>query len=196
MASVLLFQGNPGSAVQLVASPGGIAGTVSMITTIKHSKDGQESDAFEGSGGTEQKLTETLFKNYSAIITGISIEEAANANAMYAADGRIYMHVPGDKLGSLIVSGISFAGNCGSNGSQNSSNQKEAGLIRMLNWYRQHRVSNPEFTGPISVTLGNETILEGYLGSFSSRILDVANQIYNFTLPMYLVPHDIGVPLR
>lgn len=174
MSSTSLFQGRAGAAVQGLASPAGTAGTISVITDIKHGN----TDAFtNGLPG--------LFKDYSAIITGLDIQEAANANAMYAADGRIYMHVPGDKLGSLTVSGIAFSINC-----ENTSMQS-TGLVKMLEWYRAHRVSNPNFSSPIQITLTGGILLEGYLGSFSSRLMDIVHQIYSFTLPMYLVPGEI-----
>jgi hypothetical protein len=187
MSSVLLFQGSPGAAVRLVVSPGGTAGTISIPSVVGNIKHGSDDNTF--TGGFSK-----LFQNYSAIITGLDIEEAANANAMYAADGRIYMHVPGDKLGSLTVSGVTFAAACGESGSSESSS-KTPGLVKMLQWYRDHRVSNPKFSDPITVTLnGNESKgpLEGYLASFSSRVVDIAHQIYSFTLPMYLVPGEVS----
>jgi hypothetical protein len=131
------------------------------------------------------------FTNYSALITGINIEEAANVNAMYAADGNIYMHVPGDKLGALTVSGITFSAIC--DGETSKIKNRDPGLVRVLNWYRGHRISNPTWTEPIKVTLGNSTELEGYLGSFSSRTVDIVNHIHSFTLPLYLVPGAIDL---
>jgi hypothetical protein len=178
MSSVLLFQGDPGSVVGLVASPGGTAATISVVSAIK--AGGQE--AFDGG-------LNRLFENFAVILTDISIEEVANANAMYAADGRIYMHVPGDKLGALTLSGIAFAGVCGAPSA--GATPKKPGLVSMLEWYREHRVSNPA-SQPILVTLANSTTLEGYLGSFSSRVMNIVHQIHSFTLPMYLVPGDVN----
>jgi hypothetical protein len=180
MTSVLLFQGDPGSAVGLVASPGGTAATISVISDIKLKAD-PEQDAFQGG-------FKNLFENFAVILTDISIEEVANANAMYAADGRIYMHVPGDKLGALTLSGIAFSGVCGA---PSGGTPKKPGLVSMLEWYREHRVSNPA-SQPILVTLANSTTLEGYLGSFSSRVMNIVHQIHSFTLPMYLVPGDVN----
>lgn len=191
MASVLLFQGEQGSAVRLLASPGGTGGTVSVPSVVGSITDKDGRNVFEpegGGGGTGTKGIDNLFTDFFAIITGFEIEEVANANAMYAADGKIYMHVPGDKLGAMSVSGITFASVC----NINTSNQPKSGLVRMLEWYRKYRISNPQ-SGRIKITLtGLSEPLEGYLGSFSSRVMDISNHIYSFTLPMYLVPGDVG----
>jgi hypothetical protein len=133
---------------------------------------------------------------FRAIVTDHPIEEMANVNVMYAADGHIYMHVPGDKIGSLTISGVAFAGLCqaggagGDDGTTYNMTDDMTGFERVLRWYRANRVSNASKNDPIEVTLGGGTILKGYLGSFSARIADVAHRLYAFTLPMFLVPDD------
>jgi len=127
--------------------------------------------------------------NCRAIVTDHPIEEAANANVMYAADGHIYMHVPGDKVGSMTVTGLAFSGFC--QGEAGEANDQATGFERVLRWYRANRVSNPKKNDPIEITLGGGLILKGYLGSFSARIADVSTRLYSFTLPMYLAPEPV-----
>ena len=130
-----------------------------------------------------------------AIVTDHPIEEAANANVMYAADGHIYLHVPGDKVGSITVSGIAFSGFCqGEFRGENNAyqfNDSTTGFERILRWYRANRVSNPTKNEPIEITLGGGLILKGYLGSFTARVADVSTRLYSFTLPMYLAPAPV-----
>ena len=130
-----------------------------------------------------------------AIITDHPIEEAANANVMYAADGHIYLHVPGDKVGAITVSGIAFSGFCHGEfqGEQNPYrfNDGTTGFERILRWYRANRVSNPVKNEPIEITLGGGMVLKGYLGSFTARVADVSTRLYSFTLPMYLAPDPV-----
>jgi len=168
--SVTIFQNNSGTAQGFFdVSPGGILSVISI------------GDFSERSVGAS---------NYRAIVTDHPIEEAANANVMYAADGHIYLHVPGDKVGSITVSGLAFSGFCqGEPGSGN--NDQTTGFERVLRWYRANRVSNPSKNSPIEITLGGGLVLKGYLGSFSARVADVATRLYSFTLPMYLAPETV-----
>ena len=59
---------------------------------------------------------------------------------MYAADGHIYMHVPGDKVGSMTVSGLAFSGLCQGDSQSGSNsynfNEQMTGFERVLRWYR------------------------------------------------------------
>ena len=127
-----------------------------------------------------------------AIVTDHPVEEAANANIMYAGDGHIYMHVPGDKIGSVTISGIAFSGFCDKEfrGERNDYqfNNFTTGFERILTWYRYNRVSNPKKNEPIEITLGGGTILKGYLSSFAARVADATARLYSFTLPMFLAP--------
>jgi hypothetical protein len=174
--SVTIFQNNNGTTRDFFSTtPGGILSVISI------------GDFSQRSAGAS---------NYRAIVTDHPIEEAANANVMYAADGHIYMHVPGDKVGSITVSGLAFSGGCqgestGGNNSDYSFNDQTTGFERVLRWYRANRVSNPAKNSPIEITLGGGLVLKGYLGSFSSRVADVSTRLYSFTLPMYLVPETV-----
>lgn len=174
------------SAVQL-AGEGGTRAEIKITETNKPVLDSKDSDL------------SLLFKNFYAIVTDITIEEAANANAMYAADGHIYMHVPGDKLGAMILSGIAFDSSCEESSESQTqyesllspaANRGDIGIIRMLNWYRRHRISNPKVSAPFKIHMPNQD-LYAYLSSFSSRVMNVAHQIYSFSLPMYLIPEDV-----
>ena len=94
-----------------------------------------------------------------------AIEESANANIMYAADGHIYMHVSGDRVGSLTIGGLAFSNLCESSNKNNSDdndtnnqntvpgmNEQVTGLERILLWYRRNRVSNSMQNNPIEIT--------------------------------------------
>ena len=170
--SVTIFQNTAGLSHGFFSvSPGGILSVISI------------GDFSRQTAGASQ---------YRAIITDHPIEEAANANVMYAADGHIYMHVPGDKVGSLTVSGLAFSGFCSGESLENennySFNNQTTGFERVLRWYRANRISNPTKNDPIEITLGGGLVLKGYLGSFSARVADVSTRLYSFSLPMYLAP--------
>jgi len=167
--SVTIFQNNGGMAEGFhTVSPGGILSVISIGDFSTH------------------RVGASRFR---AIVTDHPIEEASNANVMYAADGHIYMHVHGDKVGSLTISGLAFSGLC-RNG-PDGFGENMTGFERVLRWYRENRVSNPMKNSPIEVTLGGGLILKGWLGSFSARVADVAHRLYAFTLPMYLAPAPV-----
>jgi len=174
--SVTIFQNNNGISHGFFnVSPGGILSVISI-------------------GDFSQRRVGA--SNCRAIVTDHPVEEAANANVMYAADGHIYLHVPGDKVGSITVSGLAFSSFCqgefaGDNNSAYQFNDQTTGFERILKWYRANRVSNPSKNDPIEITLGGGLILKGYLGSFSARVADVSPRLYSFTLPMYLAPAPV-----
>lgn len=122
---------------------------------------------------------------FRSIVTECNIQEAANANVMYAADGHVYMHVPGDKVGSLTVSGMSFSGDCDSH---RAGGRAASGLEGVLGWYRINRVSNPSVTAPMEIVLSGNTLLKGYLGGISGRMMDAATRLQQFTLSLYIAP--------
>jgi len=167
--SVTIFQNNGGMTNGFhTVSPGGVLSVISI---------GDFSTPRAGAS------------RFRAIVTDHPMEEAANANVMYAADGHIYMHVPGDKVGSLTITGLAFSGLCWNGPDGLDGNM--TGFERVLRWYRENRVSNPGKNAPIEVTLGGGLILKGWLGSFSARVADVAHRLYSFTLPMYLAPAPV-----
>ena len=173
--SVTIFQNGNGTAQGFFnVSPGGVLSVISI-------------------GDFSQKNAGA--SSCRAIVTDHPIEEAANANVMYAADGHIYMHVPGDKVGAMTVSGLAFSGFCqgepqGESNAYNFNDQM-TGFERVLRWYRANRVSNPKKNDPVEITLGGGLVLKGYLASFSAQVADVANRLSSFKLPMYLAPEAV-----
>ena len=126
-----------------------------------------------------------------SIITECSIQEASNANVMYAADGHVYMHVPGDKVGALTISGLAFAGSCADGNA--GDDHLETGLERVLRWYRKNRVARPEANQPIQVTLSGGTLLKGHLGAMSGRMVDAATRLQQFSLSLYMAPEALAI---
>ena len=175
-----------------------------MSTTIFQNSNGMGQGFFNVSpGGVLSVISIGDFSqkdagasSYRAIVTDHPIEEAANANVMYAADGHIYMHVPGDKVGAMTVTGLAFSGLCQGDSQGNSNsynfNDQMTGFERVLRWYRANRVSNPKKNDPIEITLGGGLVLKGYLASFSAQVADVANRLSTFRLPMYLAPEAVS----
>ena len=61
----------------------------------------------------------------------------------------IFMHVPGDNVGSLTISGLAFSGLCRSG--RDGFGENMTGFERVLLWYRENRDSNPMKNSPIEV---------------------------------------------
>jgi hypothetical protein len=132
--------------------------------------------------GSAYDANRNAFAACRAIVQNFPIQEASSANVMYTADGHIYLHVPGDKLGSVTVSGYTFEGRCYCG--QNFRN----GACGLLQWYRDNRVSNRNTIKPIEMTWGWGMVLRGYLASVSLQTQQIASHLYSFNLPMYLEP--------
>jgi hypothetical protein len=163
-----------------------------MSTTFFRANEGPQTSMFSLSpGGVRSILRISKMvdgnngaSNLCAVLTDHPIEESTNTNLMYAADGHVYMNVCGDKIGTITISGIAFSQLCG--GSSSSRN----GFAKTLQWYRDNRISLPENTQPIEITVGDGSggVLKGYPGSFNSRVADANNRLYSFNFLMYLAP--------
>jgi hypothetical protein len=137
--------------------------------------------------GTDDLLNRTSV-TYRALITGHSVEEASNANVMYSADGYIYLHSPGDKLGSMTLSGMAFTEGCPDPNDPSGLADKASGFEKMLLWYRRYKLSSVNGLVPMTADLSGGTVLKGFLAGFSASVQSAEQRLYKFTLPMYLVP--------
>jgi hypothetical protein len=128
-------------------------------------------------------LTGSKYFNPTKIaLTGLSISEAAKANIMYSADGKIFMNTAGNQVGSVVLSGAAFAAAC-------DVKPDDHGIVQAFNWYKSKRVSHPDST-PVSITLPSSLVLTCYVGSFKADLKDAANNMFTFDATMYLVPQE------
>lgn len=119
------------------------------------------------------------FDGFRAIITGIGIREGANVQYLQTLSRVIYVYVFGDRIGDMVVSGITFSHGCDGPG---------AGIEAVRNYYRQNRVTNR--VSPVSLTLGASTTFVGYLDRSQIAVQDVEHRFFNFSLPMTQIPED------
>jgi hypothetical protein len=117
---------------------------------------------------------------HKVIFTDHPFSQSVATNIMYAANGDIFLHVSGDRVGSLTLSGYGFGFFCDEKGDSTGFNE-------ILEWYDSSRASVLDATNPLQITFTNRT-LTGYLVGFSARMQDVNIGLVSFTMSLHVSP--------
>lgn len=130
------------------------------------------------------------FSTETSIVNSIGISEAVNAQFTHTFGAHVYCYVFGDQMGTIRVSGISFACGC-----DNNSFNKH-GAESMLLWYRRHRASKRRT--PVQVMLG-ETSVEGLMTSVNINSVDPGANLASWDMTIRVLPDDqfdadVGTP--
>lgn len=117
-----------------------------------------------------------------SIITRFSVEQSVSAQFMHMLGGEIYVNVFGDRIGSLMVSGLSFAYACETPG------DNEPGVEKMLKWYKSNKLSKK--FAPLRITIG-DTPFDAFLTNFSTGAQDPASGLGEWTTQLTTLPDEI-----
>ena len=119
------------------------------------------------------------FEQRTAILTGISVAKAGNYQFLHTLRGFIYVYVFGERIGDLILSGITFTGKCPGGG--------QTGFDGVIDYYNQNAISFR--ADPIGVEIGSS----GFLAFLTAAKIDIINPkagLGQFTLKMNAVPRE------
>jgi hypothetical protein len=135
----------------------------------------------------------------NCIATDIQIQENVNVNVMYAADGRTFLHVPGDKVAAVSVTGIAFREICNA---VNSAAISAIGAEYLYSWYHANKVSAAVVSSgtggvphiqPIELLLGTQCSLKCYLVGATLQVRDLPAHLFGFTLSLLKAPDITAV---
>lgn len=116
-----------------------------------------------------------------SIITGLALSQEVNVQFLHTLGSYIYIYVFGDRMGSVAVSGMSFAADCDNEG--NTSH----GLELMLKWYRQFRTSRRR--SPVRIMIG-DTPIDGFVVGFNNQVMDPTTGLVQWTIQTRFLPDD------
>lgn len=159
MPAVIMFQGPPGRVVRL------------------------DDPATQGKAyvcGVDPDIT---FDAQLSIITGMTLAQQTNTQFLHTIGSLVYVYVFGDRIGTLQLSGLSFASPCGQAGDVGPNH----GAGKMLDWYRTNRVSRRQT--PIKVTIGQE-LVEGFVTGFTENVVDPATLLVNWGVNITTMPDN------
>jgi hypothetical protein len=132
------------------------------------------------------------------ILTGLQIVDGANTNVMYAADGRTFLHVPGDTIGKATVEGLAFRHLCNAVNSGTNPDIRSLGVEDIYAFYHGHKVSSVFTPGAdadtqaviavMQLRLGAATVRGGYLTGAAIQVVDLPSALFGFTFTFLLSP--------
>jgi hypothetical protein len=134
---------------------------------------------------TDPKITST-----KAIITGFAWQDGVNVQFTHTMGDDIYMNIFGNRMGTLTINGVAFASvaRAGIVGCDSPPTVRAHGIISVIDWYRENRVSTKQSS--IKVTVGGEASVAGYLISATYRIDDPEKWMMNYQLQIATVPRS------
>lgn len=117
--------------------------------------------------------------NQRSIITGVGVALQGNYQFLHTLGNDVYIYAFGDRVGSVTISGLSMAADCNS---QDTSH----GAEMALEWYNENRLASRR--EPIRVTIGLQTVIEGFLVGTSGDIVDPASRLFRFSYQLAVIP--------
>lgn len=125
------------------------------------------------------------FESHKSIVTRLTIHQEVNLQFLHTLGAMVYVYVFGDRMGSVSLSGLSFACTCSEGGGSSSSSGGSSGAEKMLEWYKQARASRRQ--EPITVTIGDQ-VIEGFVTSFNEDVVDTAAKLIQWQVDMSSLP--------
>lgn len=116
-----------------------------------------------------------------SIITRFSVDQSVSAQFMHMLGGEVYINVFGDRIGTLMISGLSFAYACETPG------DSEPGVEKMLKWYKANKLTK-RFS-PLRITIG-ETPFDAFLTNFMVGAQDPATGLAEWTTQLTTLPDE------
>ena len=125
------------------------------------------------------------FQAHKAIITSWSFNENVNVQFTHTMGNDIYLNVFGNRMGTFTVNGIAFHST--SKRGDKKCDTKPHGIIKIIEWYRKNRISDPT-AGRIKMTIGGSETIDGFLIGASYRANDPVNWTVEYAMHIAAVP--------
>lgn len=120
------------------------------------------------------------FDASASIVTRFTMSQQVNVQFLHTMGAHVYVYVFGDRIGSISLSGLSFACVC---------DQSQSGAEAAFEWYKQNRVSKRR--EPVKVTIGNATPVEGFVTGFTEDVVDPATNLVQWGVNIVTLPEDV-----
>jgi len=155
----VLFQGNTG---RVAVIPDAVAyGAISLASV---------------SGASGGPLSYGLHKS---IITRIGLSAAGNYQFLHTIGNDVYVYVFGDRMGQVVLHGLSFATDC-------FSGNGVHGFNMMFEWYQGNRIAAQ--STPVIVTIGGGKAFQGFITALTGDVQDPVYRTIQFQLTISLLP--------
>lgn len=119
------------------------------------------------------------FQQRTAIIQGISVARSANHQFLHTLRGFIYIYIFGERIGDLIISGLTLTGRC--------NGKSLTGFDGVMDYWEHHAAHVR--ADPIGVEIGQT----GFLALMTGVKVDIVNPqagIGQFMMKLNVVPRE------
>jgi hypothetical protein len=155
-----------------------IVGSVNRTKLLSISRDAEANRLGEDISG------------FKAIFTSVNFNEGANVQFQHTLGDTIYLNVFGNRISQLKVSGIAVSGFC--DAGANAVNDGEHGISRVIQYYRESRVSSRRDPLIISIaSSGKEAAYQGYLVGMQGGMfgeMHTTHRMFQFGLDFVIPP--------
>jgi len=115
------------------------------------------------------------------LITKVGLSNAGNFQFLHTMGNEVYVYVFGDRMGQIVLHGLSFQGDCTSGG-------EEHGFDQVYDWYKANRVATK--SEPVIITIGIRTRFHGFITSFTADAQDSQNMTIPFQVTVAILPEN------
>lgn len=116
---------------------------------------------------------------HGSIITKMGVSAAGNFQFLHTLGNDIYVYTFGDRMGQIVLHGISFTDVCPAN------NMGFHGIEYLLRWYAQNRIAARKF--PVQVAIGANTVFNGFLTGINADGSDAESRVVSFQLTLAVI---------
>ncbi len=131
------------------------------------------------------------FNDLKGIVTSVGIRGQAGFQFMHAMREFIYVYVFTERVGEIVVSGMTFPASCEPLGPQDDADNLcfsgSTGLERVLTWYDCNRITSR--AAPIVIAFGSTVSYEAFLVSVKADIANADTGIAQFSLAFNFIPN-------
>lgn len=129
--------------------------------------------------GINPDSADITFESERSIVTRVTVSQQVNVQFLHTLGSLIYVYVFGDRIGSIGLSGLSFACAC--------PGGTELGAEQMLLWYKRNRASKRR--DPIEVVIGR-SVIRGFVVGFNEDVVDPSLNLVQWSVAMTALPED------
>lgn len=119
------------------------------------------------------------FDSEKSIITRITMSQQVNMQFLHSFGSLIHIYVFGDRMGSINLSGLSFACDCPSG--------SEFGAEKIMAWYSRNRASKR--AEPCRLTIGKRAV-EGFANVLNEDVVDPSLNMVQWSISFASLPED------
>ncbi len=131
------------------------------------------------------------YPGFKSIVTGIRVQTSSGVQYLHTLSDLVFVYVFGERMGSVTLSGVSFASQCERFGDQFFSSNH--GLEYAMAYYLFNCVSS--LGQPVTMVLGLSTPLVGFLDGATFELSDPAQVVGSWSLNFTAIPQPSPLDL-